>query len=329
MARSLSIAEKKLREVEVAYPIGPRGWRHRAIFSLAAIAAAGLLAVPGNVSTPQNNPSFEQAQAQAEVVAAGADDVPLAKDAIAITEAPVEQKMTVALTPQQAELRAPFVELGAMDSTEGETRDGFMVRVAQTMDMFTRTTQHEVCGVIMVNSDETAWRVRLTTNRSHIACVMVVFDESGYVRMGQDIHSHPRIVGGAQANAQDIIRRRDFSCGETIHIFDEAFSRVDFDRGPGYLVSRGRLLYQHGKNWPIQQVATFDAIDADQSPELAKGGINPTLTPELAAAAWQNQDVEGVPSTSCPPIEPVLAPVIEVIASEEDKVAAVKRRAPH
>jgi hypothetical protein len=256
MARSLSMVEKKLREVEVAYPIGPRGWQHRAIFSLATLAVAGLLAVPENATRkPQRIPSFEQAQAQADVVAEGSKATPLIKEEIVATEVPMEKKMGATLTPQQAELQAPFVELGAMDSTSGETQKDFLVRVAQAMDVFTRTTQHEVCGVIMVNPEQNAWRVRLTTNRSHLACVMVVFDETGYVRMGEDIHSQPRIEGGTQANAQDILRRRDFSCGERIHIFDEDFSKVDFDHGPGYLVSRGRLLYQHGRQWPIQQVA--------------------------------------------------------------------------
>jgi hypothetical protein len=75
-------------------------------------------------------------------------------------------------------------------------------------------------------------------------------------------------------------------------------------------------------------VALFDELDADQSPELVKGGINPTLTPELAAAAWQNEDIEGVPSTACPEIEPLMAQ--EVNGTEKETQAAPsKRRAPH
>lgn len=218
---------------------------------------------------------------------------------------PAHSLLGDALTPHQASLYAPFVELGAMDSAPDEEMEAFLIRVAQTLDLFTRQTHHEACGVIMTNETQSAWRVRITTNRSHLSCVMVAFEEPGYVRMGGDIHSHPYIPDGTRANAQDVLRRRDFTCGENIRIFDQHFSQIDFDHGPGYLVSRGRLLHQHGEQWPVRLVAEFEEIDDTQSPNLERGGVNPVLNPELAAAAWKNEDIEGVPSTECPEIESV------------------------
>lgn len=287
----------------MAQPIDPRAVR-RAFLPLAALAVLGTFLLPTPLANSTEGVGGQGASlVQTEAFIEGAKlPSPLPVDIAA------QKKMGDALSPHQAEVYAPFVELGALDSHPGEDLNVFLTRVAQAMDLFTRKTLHETCGVIMVDPARSAWRVRLTTNRSHLSCVMVEFDEPGFIRMGEDIHSHPLIPGGVHANAQDIVRRRDFACGEKIQIFDERFSSVDFEHGPGYLVSRGRLLYQHGQQWPIRQLAVFEPINEEEMPHLAKGGINPTLNPELAAAAWKNEDVDGVPLTQCPTEEADLDP---------------------
>ena len=220
-----------------------------------------------------------------------------------VAKVPLPKSTTsMALTLDQANLAAPFVELGAIDSLPEESFDRFMVRVAKSLDWFTRETQYEGCGLIMVNEQENAWRVRLTTNRSHIGCVMIDFQEVGFKRLGPDIHSHPHLPEGAVANHADIQRRRDFECGSHLKVFDERFSETDFAHGPGYLVSRGRLLYQRGKQWPIQQRSVFSPID--ETPNWIAGGIMVQLGQEAAMDAtsqafWSNQDHEHLPTVSC------------------------------
>lgn len=341
----LSKIEGKLREVLVAYHIGPRGWKQRAVFSLGIMATAGLVLIPPAPS--HDGPDIQislQTQAQADVAAEGVDPgiAPVSskesQQAIEEKDPTAPARAGQALDPHAASKATPFVEVGAMTSNPGEGKDAFLVRVAQTMDVFTRTTEHEICGVIMVSDNNDAYRVRLTTNRSHIACTMVVFAEPGFSRLGPDIHSHPFNTGDIRANARDIVYRKDFSCGQKMTIFDHRFSTVDFNHGAGYLVTRGQLLYQHGVEWPIRQLAVFDRIDEPEALEIG-GGLDPEISEELAAAAWENEDREGVPATACPaddeeavveegPVEKSAAPgkTSKISASNEDIAAPPRRR---
>ena len=279
------------------YPAGNRSLRRRRLAVTLLALGMGLYFLP---SRPLTNASrvgvVEQAQAQADIgIAGGLPASSVNLNANAAIDQHAQGNNT--LTPSLARFVAPFVELGAMDSVAGETRETFLVRVAQTMDLFTRTTRHEACGVLMESHDKARYRVRLTSNLSHISCVKVQFDEPGYGRVGPDIHSHPRIPGGVEANAQDVARRRDFSCGQRIFVFDETFSSVDFQQGAGYLVTRGQLLYQHGRQWPIQQIASFDPIDT--YPALALGGQEVAFEAALASAAMRGDSHEGLPNTRC------------------------------
>ena len=206
-------------------------------------------------------------------------------------------------TPEQAAITTPFVELGAMDSRPGEGLEIFLMRVAQVMDMFTRKTKQETCGVIMAKDDNNGFRVRMTTNRAHIACVGIVFEEPGFHRLGPDIHTHPHVPGGIIVNAQDSRIRPDFICGERVLIFDEKFSDIDLKHGSGYLVSRTRLLYQHGTVASVREVGVFDSIDT--MPTLMLGG-GPSVEAGIVGtaavrAAWADRDTVDVPTTKCPP----------------------------
>lgn len=263
------------------------------LLSLACLAT--LLCVPssrspGNIQVQDSSPALvhadvallEQAAPPLSTEIAGAPDP--------------HEGMSVAMTPEQAQELSPFVELGSLDSAPEESFDDFILRVGMEIDLFTRTTLHEACAVIMKATDRDAWRVRITTNRSHISCTMIVFEEEGFERTGEDIHSHPRIVGGVKANARDIAKRKDFFCGEGIIVFDENFSGIDYAHGPGYLVSRGRLLYQHGAQYPVRQLARFEPL-AQSSLMPPAGEVGQETS--LVAAAWKNEDVAGLPSTAC------------------------------
>ena len=298
----------------MVYPVGPRRLKRRWLFSLTALAGASFVLM----SALERSPRFDQdvaadAVATADVAEPGQAALPLGQPAHpVIAKASALPLMSAAMGLLEAQTKAPFLELGALDSTEGETLDDFLVRVAQAMDVFTRQTNHEVCGVILVNEAQDAWRVRLTTNRSHISCVMVSFDEPGYKRLGPDIHSHPRVPGGIPANSQDVARNPKFHCGQNMVVFDETFSEKDLERGPGYLVSRNRLMFQRGKMFPFQQRAVFPSLEQMPSLTLLNGEVASFDSGLVASdaeeqpvstlvAAWKNEDAEGLPSTTCPP----------------------------
>lgn len=224
------------------------------------------------------------------------------------------------LKPFEVDLNVSYVDLGALSSLPGETFEAFLVRTAQSMDWFTRESGYEACGVIMSSQTQDAWQIRITTNRSRISCEMVEYPLEGYTKMDADIHSHPYFEEPIYANAQDIHYNKSFACGQQMFIFDERFSKKDFSRGEGYLVSRNRLLYQHGEKWPIRQVNTFESLK--EAPELSAPYFAGVLPNEVdfnesneplvvrvdpieaaATAVWLNQvegQMVGVPNVECP-----------------------------
>ena len=288
----------------------PVGWWNGArwkwpVLSLALILSSCTQA-PAPTQPASPSPPLLHASADSDAADPGSAAPPeLAATALGQQQLPPEPihepgpLLPTALYPDQAP--APFVELGAMDSLPGEDLDGFLVRVSQAIDAFTAKTSHEACGVLMAHVQEEAWRVRLTTNRSHISCTLILFYEPGFERLGPDIHSHPFLPDGAFANAQDVLRNPRFTCGQHIRVFDERFSTQDLDRGPGYLVSRGRLLYQDGETFLAKEIATFERLEETPeltlSPGLAWGGVG---TQAAAAAAWANEDTQDIPESWFP-----------------------------
>ncbi len=287
--------QKAFASMRVIYPVGPRLPRMRLIISVLALAGACLVALSSS------NPSKINLNTSLEEVGVDSMEAPLV-EMPSISPVQVEYTpVSTAVVPVNDATRSTFVELGALDSNTDESFNDFLIRVSQSMDAFTSKTGHEVCGVILMSDTAQAWRVRLTTNRSHLGCVMVSFDEPGFHRMGEDIHSHPRMVGGITINAQDVIRRPDFKCGGRAFVFDETFSAVDMKRGPGYLVSRNRLLYQNGSDKPFRQIAVFSSLDDPPSLSLSRTQkeAEADVLATAAEAAWANEDVDGIPQTYC------------------------------
>ena len=97
----------------------------------------------------------------------------------------------------------------------------------------------------MSTPDQTKWRVRLITNRSHVGCVRAIFSEPGFLATNETIHSHPEHSSWKSIFANQADNRlRGFSCQQKLILDDKTFSPGDLANGPGYLVARGRLLYQ-------------------------------------------------------------------------------------
>ena len=154
------------------------------------------------------------------------------------------------LTPAQANVAAPFLELGSLTSNQGEAKEAFLLRVARVLDNYAGTTQQEACSAIMVNQDHTQWQVRLITNLSHVACARVVFDEPGFTYSGATIHSHPKSEKKTYNDFTVVVINEidtrlvgGLECGKRLAVEDDKFSLLDRENGEGYLVSRGKLRY--------------------------------------------------------------------------------------
>lgn len=266
-------------ETRYSYPVGRRGWQSRALASLFGIAACVMLN-PAKAGTHPGGPT---------------------------------------ITPEQARIAAPYVELGSLDSRPGEDLDAFVLKAGGVIHDFTRATGHEACGVLMVADDDLEgtrgpWRVRLITNRSHIACVMIEYADQGYRRLGPGIHSHPYLPEGFKVNPQDERWRKPICkpeeeqcqamlesaprCGDGWRIFDGEFSARDFEHGPGYLVARGRVLYQHGAEHPIRLVGNVDQPKADAL-DFQGDQAHRVRMSKVAVAAWQGGELEHIPAINC------------------------------
>lgn len=224
---------------------------------------------------------------------------------------------TNSISPEEAARTAPFVELGALDSALGEEKAAFMLRVARVLDAFTARTGHEGCGAVMETPEQDAWRVRLITNRSQVACVRVMFEEDGFLPTAETIHSHPlghhrhKDKGKLlRVNAVDA-RLRGWRCGSQVKIFDDDFSPGDIENGSGYLVSRGRLLYlEEGDETgrlvgAIDRAAPLDRLTLSPKPYwIAPGAAISSVASSLPASpsvqVWEGSaSGDGLPNLSC------------------------------
>lgn len=266
--------------------MGERSWKNRLACGMGALALSCLFWVgpaqgaPSSVSVDPNPLSFSALQADFEketetaspLFAVQSEEKRLISDINPLNQVKFlsdyyldlsthddhSQSLPInTLTAEEAQLQAPFVELGVLDSFTNESKDDFLMRVARSLDDFTTKTKHEACGAIMSTPDQSKWRVRLITNRSHVGCVRAIFSEPGFLATNETIHSHPQHSSWQSifANKADN-RLRGFSCQQKIVLDDKTFSPGDLTNGPGYLVARGRLLYQ--SNGEVKVIGSVD-----------------------------------------------------------------------
>lgn len=279
-------ALKALGNAHTAVAVGPRSWSARLVSSVGALAlATALLVAPSGAQAHDHD----------------ASQIPsIVPELSSITQEPINWT-----TPAQAAINLPFVELGAMDSRPGENKEAFLLRVGKVLDTFTTMTRHEACSAIMENADQNAWRVRLITNRSQMACARIIFEENGFSPTAETIHSHPRpkrFEGTISLRANQMDQRiAGRFCGNRFSLDDAGFSDGDKKNGPGYLVARGKLLYRDGTGADARIVGDIDVIK-EVSPLVVGGAVGLPRTQEgvhAATAVWSREDVKGVPSTRC------------------------------
>lgn len=164
---------------------------------------------------------------------------------------------TFASQPEQFKVQAWSV--GQFTSKTNESHDAFVLRVAQALKAWTDQTGTEACGPIAKTKDG-HYFVELTTEKAQTVCLRSTVMPEGMTYTGDSIHSHPFKEGTSQIRLTshdlavldemgevqfvDELRRMDI---RSVHAEPDTFSPDDYAAGPGYLVVKGQLLYQHGK----------------------------------------------------------------------------------
>lgn len=141
-------------------------------------------------------------------------------------------------------------------SQEGETREEFVIRVAELLQKWTNENGVEACGFLASNGN--TWGVKLLTLRNQISCI----PDPRYVPAGmkaQDdtIHSHPNpeedgYIYLNKATLDSLLAMGDNTFHRTRKRNPRVkaqydFSSSDFKAGPGYMVMNGKLMYQKGR----------------------------------------------------------------------------------
>ena len=152
----------------------------------------------------------------------------------------------------------PLTQLVTLVSNEGEDKTVFLARAGRFFHNYTQNNGYEACAKICRAADNTKFGLVVTTNQSHIGCLVVSkCPDATPVGTGESIHSHP-MTGVFQANAADELFRKVTSSNAS-KLRRQSYSRVhgdnqskfsDTDRasGPGYLVAAEQLLYFDGKD---------------------------------------------------------------------------------
>lgn len=310
---------KDLSNPTTVIPVGPKAWSSRALAKVLALSCVGVLTVAPVAS----------AQSLSTVLSGMGP----------LVTSTAEPKI---LTAEKANQEYPLVELGAMDSKVGESKEDFLLRVGTVLHGFTGQTGHEACSGIMESQQPNAsgvpvYRVRLITNRSQISCLRVLFNEQGFKYTGETIHSHPYSVSpwngkytDHQIRANRVDQRlRGLTCGQNMKIADETFSDGDIANGGGYLVARGKLLYLNAETHDhaahaaqermehtaaaLNDVVEIGNIDTSAPlPQLNVGAPNATNQHSFhaAQAVWLDRNSELLPTTLCR--VPVSGPTLRV-----------------
>ena len=130
-------------------------------------------------------------------------------------------------------------------SSEGETLDAFVLRLAPRLRAYSEATGFEACGVLAKGGER--YGIKVGSNRAHAVCVNARrFVPEGMTPIGQTLHSHPPGTS-YRVNAQDRLFLGMLTpLRSTQERGRPGFSPEDFSSGAGYVVERDRVLHQEG-----------------------------------------------------------------------------------
>jgi hypothetical protein len=139
-------------------------------------------------------------------------------------------------------------------SVPGEAKEAFLLRVAPEVATWTAENQAEACA--FVATDGQRWGLRLITLRSQFECVFAYgVAPDGMTTTAETFHSHPPADGGGYVTLTEGTKAAADALGDTslrrvrkLRVENGGeFSERDFNAGPGYLITNGRLLFQSGR----------------------------------------------------------------------------------
>lgn len=144
-----------------------------------------------------------------------------------------------------------IAQVSTVIGSPDEDDASFLLRQAHVLSEFTRTTGFEACSQIC-HSPGGAPGLLVTTNRSHIGCVIVDRCPSGMLPSGLSVHSHPH-VRSYEVNDVDLVFLKNRAPAKIVRRYERrslspeiGFSPSDYLAGPGYLIDDGFLFYQNG-----------------------------------------------------------------------------------
>lgn len=148
----------------------------------------------------------------------------------------------------------PVTALQSIESSPGEAKAAFLVRVADVMSKATSASGHEVCAVLGATATG-AFAVTLHTGSSQIGCFAPAVFPAGYSSTGETIASHieKRHFHLGRADLPFVVREP----GSTATLISSAptrvvrrdptkFDRADVASGLDYLVAGGTLIGADG-----------------------------------------------------------------------------------
>lgn len=139
-----------------------------------------------------------------------------------------------------------IIPLSTFQSTAGESKDAFILRIAPVIDEWTAQNHAEACGAITVKDG--LYAVVITTQGSQVQCdsIMVM---KGWTAIGETVHSHsmPENKDGILyiTHATSVVSEGHLHQGERIRPV-YGFSGGDYVTGPGYVILGRNVLYQNG-----------------------------------------------------------------------------------
>lgn len=141
--------------------------------------------------------------------------------------------------------------IATIDSTENETEQQFVVRVAKFIQKWTNKNNAEICGWVQVNA-ERKYRVNLVTDGSQVFCMLKYSKiDEGFNSTGKYIHSHPNhdknFIVETTSNTRKANKFYGFEVNlPEFYVVERGFSKGDYQTS-GWLVDNGSLWYQEGK----------------------------------------------------------------------------------
>lgn len=141
--------------------------------------------------------------------------------------------------------KVPSIMVSLLVSKPAESRNDFLLRAGGMMAAYTQMSGFEACGQVCVG-ERTG--IVITTSQAQGGCAVVDrCPGANMLPIGQTIHTHPQMRHYKVTRADAILSNFKHRVGVRVSGDPGKYSDTDFEGGPGYLVTEGKLLHQQGR----------------------------------------------------------------------------------